>query len=350
MRSKFLEAYNAINLIRNGGLDFVGSGMPPFWQLDGASFGGQSPNVCSVVRGETPSSEHAAVNYFKVFVTSSAAVVLRYVVAERFIQPAFSKDVAAVSDGGAEYPLDSSRVPPGYMQMRACQLLYGELSASWSLRVVSGLVKISVRTTVLGVAAQQGLTRVVYPAFTSKSWVRPVVRMPSDDSGLEFSQPIKAFEFYIEKVGGEVAEAHLGAFMAASGAYDILPYTGDPMADAIPRGAIVFAVGDTCPPGFEKLVLAGVPSKGRAFLKSDAPADLAVVGEETHRHENMVEKMDPENDWPGLAVEEGWGVAMDESGRAEKYPADLGWDIHTHPIDAASVLPSSRDVVLCKRL
>jgi hypothetical protein len=343
MRSKFLEAYNAINLIRNGGLDFVGSGMPPFWQLDGASFGGKTANICSVVKNETPVIEDAAVNYFKLFITSALPVTLRQIVAKRFIQPAFCKTMDTSNDGRLpdNHDMDNNRMPRGYDRMEACQLFRGEMSFSFSVRVVSGAAKVSLR---FRRPTADGDTRIVYPAAVSKTWSRPVV---NEDI---YRDIIESLDFVVEKVGGEVAEVHLGAFMAAAGSYDTLPYTGDPMADAIPRGAIVFAVGTACPPGFEKVTLSGVPSKGRAYLKTTSPADLAVEGEEAHSHANMVERMEPEVNWPGLGVEDGWGVAMDESGRGQQYPADLAWDPHTHPITPAVALPSSRDVILCKRL
>lgn len=342
MRSKFLEAYNAINLIRNGGLDFVGADMPPFWQLDGASFGGQAANICSVVRGETPASENAAVNYFKLFLTSSTPVVLGHIVADRFIQMGFTTTIDTSGSGRiGTQDLDNNRAPRGYDEMTTCQLMAGEMSFSCSVRVLSGTAKLSLRLRGNG---GSGAQHVIYPSLVAKDWTRPTV---NEDVR---KRDVKYIDFIVEKVGGEVAEVHLGACMAASGSYDALPYTGDPMADAIPKGAIVFAVGNVCPPGFEKLVLTGVPSKGRAFLKSTTPADLAVVGEEAHQHKQLTEKMEPEVDWPGLGVEGGWGVAMDESGRGQVYPADLAWNSHTHPVSAAVALPTSRDVILCKRL
>lgn len=342
MRSKFLEACNAVNLIRNGGLDFAGSGLPPFWALEGASFAEQTPNNCTVIKNETPISVNAAVNYFKLFLSSPASSTLRYLAAYRFIQMGFCSGVTVATDGKFNYStIDAARVPVGYDKMRICQLLRGEMAFSWSMRVVSGMVKVSLCSREIG---SRGIPVVVYSAAASRDWVRPVVNVDVERGALE------SVDFIIEKIGGEAAEVHLGAFMGAAGSYDVLPYTGDPMADAIPKGAVVFAVGNFCPPGFERVTLTNVPSKGRAFLKATAPADLAVEGSETHKHTTMVEKMAPETDWPGLGVEDGWGVNMDESGTAKQYPADLAWDAHTHPTDSATSLPSSRDVVLCKRL
>lgn len=350
MRTKFAEAYNAINLARNGGLDFYNSSMPPFWELEGAPFGTGSDNLCTVVTGETPDSEQGAARYFKLRLVAPGPVSLVQEVARRFVQPAFAtafglrypamKDVVGFKPVPNDWRLDNARAPAGYEWLVDAHLIGDcEISLCFSVRVTAGKAKISAR---FKMSATQTEEVVVYPALESGAWVRPVVMRDLS------AKTLGAFSIVAEKhpsVG--LAEVHIGCVMLINGSYAVVPYTGDPMAEAIPPGTMVFAVGDSCPAGFEKVVLTNMPERSRAYLKNSASSDLVVEGNGKHNHADAIVKMEPETDWVHQLTNYGRG-AQGES--TLFYPADDGGPPHTHPLSEAETTPPTRDIIMCRRI
>jgi hypothetical protein len=350
VRTKFAEAYNAINLARNGGLDFYNASMPPFWELEGAPFGTGSDNLCTVVTGDTPDSEQGAARYFKLRLAAPGPVALVQEVARRFVQPAFTsefglrhtqmKDVPGFKPVPNDWHLDNARAPAGYEYLLEAQLISDcEISLCFSVRVVTGKAKISAR---FKMSATQTEEVVVYPALESGAWVRPVVIRDLS------AKTLQSFAIIAEKLSSVgLAEVHVGCVMLINGAYAVVPYTGDPMADAIPPGTMVFAVGDSCPLGFEKVVLTNMPERSRAYLKNAASTDLVVEGDGKHSHSDALVKMEPEVNWVHQLTNLGRG-AQGES--TLFYPADDGGPPHTHPLSEAESTPPTRDIIMCRRI
>jgi len=329
MTTRFSVGHNAVNLIRNGGLDFLKdtASMPPFWSVEGADFLAVPPaNTLSIVSGETPDSEFGAVNYFKILLASSTPVVLSQEFEDRFIQMAF------VEEMGEDFHDHDNRYR---YSVPGCQLVTGWVSIGASFRVVRGSVSIAVRfynDRNRAIYTDDGL----YQSLSTKEWGRPAIVKNLGGAML------RSAGFVLTSAVPGLSEIHVGAMMMASGKFSDLPYTGDPMADAIPKGAIVFAFGDACPPGFEKMSLASPPS-GRVFFKQGTPS-LAVEGDERHKHSGAEMAMNPEDDWGILSL------FPTPFGQQYGRYADDGSASHKHDLGLAKHVPPSRDVILCKRL
>jgi hypothetical protein len=341
MRTTTLNAYNAINLVRNGGLDMVGAEFPPFWSLAGADFGeGAGINFVTVEQGKTPDSPRGAANYFRIRLMSPDPASLDHEFARRFVQPAFVSGLGTAYNSDptsyGDYHLDN-RSPSGYGSLSEVQLIRGvELTLSASLLVSFGRAKISFRLN-FDNRRREYDEKIIYPSLGVAGWVRPSVVFAPD------RRPVQSLSIRVERAGTDISEIRVGDVMLAAGSYKDLPYTGDPFADAVPKGTIVFAFGNSCPPGFEKLSLEGMPSKGRAFLKNAASTSLVVEGEETHSHESAKTEMYPLKDWRRTGVSPGEGEGNDD-------PGDDALKVHTHKLEPASHVPPSRDVILCRRL
>lgn len=343
MRTTTLNEYNAINLVRNGGLDAVGTGIPPFWSLTGASFGEEAgTNFATVKQGETPDSSRGAANYFRTKVRSADPISIDHEFALRFIQPAFATDPGLrhgdENTSFENYFLDDDRIPcDGYRSITEIQLVRGvELTLSFSVRVVFGKAKISARLNYDDRKLEYE-EKTLYAALGISGWSRPSVVFKANN------RPVRSLSIRIERSGTDLSEVHFGDVMLAAGAYKDLPYTGDPFADSIPKGAIVFAFGTVCPPGFEKVSMATMPSLGRACLKNAASSTLEVEGEETHSHDSAKMEMYPKTNWSKIIC---------NPGREDEwvYPGDDASKAHTHKLEAAIHVPPTRDVLLCRRL
>lgn len=329
MTTRFSVGFNAVNLIRNGGLDFLKdtASMPPFWGVEGADFLAVPPaNTLSIVSGETPDSEFGAVNYFKILLASSTPAVLSQEFEERFIQMAFAEELGEGPRGLNRYRYEV----PG------CQLIAGWVSVGLSVRVLRGSVSIAAR--LFTDSNRQTYEDVgLYQSLSTKEWGRPTI---VKDLGMKM---LRKIGLVFTSMTPGLSEIHVGAVMMASGKFSDLPYTGDPMADAIPKGAIVFAFGDACPPGFEKMSLTPVPESGRIFFKQGTPS-LAVEGDERHNHSGASMTMNPEDDWAILSL-----VPTSFGSSYGRY-ADDGSEAHQHTLGLAKHVPPTRDVILCKRL
>lgn len=330
---RFSDLYNTVNLIRNGGLDFVKSSgvVPPFWKIEGAE-GLASPPVNSfeIVENQVPNVGIGAANYFKVILSSRSEVKIIQEFSDPFIQMGFAEI------GGAPWEssdLSSEDLYPIHESM----LLRGvEITLSASLRVIKGSVKVSVLPTYKGLTSNP---QVIYPALASSSWLRKALPL---DLG---AKKVKTIEILLQRTGdADVAEVHIGAVSLVLGSATSVPFCGDPMADAIPKGAIVFVVGDVCPPGFEVMSFTPPKTSGRIFPKSAESPSVDVEGDETHDHQESEMTMNPDDDWTFI------DTIPTSHGSSFGVRADRGDRSHTHEIDKALHVPPSKDIVLCRRL
>jgi hypothetical protein len=343
--SRFASAYNAVNLLRNGGLDFVkdASTTPAFWTVEGAKAGVVPPdNSFSIVTGEDPQVEVGAARYFKVVLSNTTPVVIAQEFLDRFIQMAFDEEFGQFQHN--DYTSNDSRLDIQYKSL-GCQHISGiPVSVSFSMRVVKGSSGAKVRME--NGDLQNGVTRtsdtVATIANASNEWQRfTVVINPTQ-------YMVKRLGIVLEKssaVSG-LAEVHVGAFQMSVGSIGDLPYTGDPMADAIPKNTIVFAFGDICPAGFEKLSFAAPRITGRVFFKDSKPMSLEVEGDEKHDHSGSEMTMNPEENWEKIFLVPTYPSEPENKGIV----ADSAVETHKHPLTKGLHVPSTRDVILCKRV
>lgn len=333
MRRSILDVFSAINLVRNGGLDFLGeaSEVPPFWELVGAEMlASEDSSAVQIVTGEAPDSVNGAANYFKISVVSDELVELKYNFTDRFIQMGF---VALIGDTPDQYQLE--RLPERYNSYET-QLLRGiEVSSSFSIRTTSRPAKISIVYRFRGATPEVIL---VDDSFRSLGWQRPTRVIDLNDRVLE------SVAIRIEKIGSQLAEIHVGSIMTSVGAYSDLPFTGDPMADAIPKDAIMFAFGDSCPQGFEKVEISNAPGGGRTFPKNASGGSLTAEGSERHDHTDAEMTMWTEVLWPTV------DLIPPPRGVSNNVPADNASTAHSHEMSSANHVPPSKDVILCRRL
>ena len=349
MTTRFASAYNAINLIRNGGLDFLKDSVstPPYWEVVNATGGGVPPaNSFTIIQGEDPVVEEGAANHFRFILANTEEVLLRQEFIERFIQPSFAKDIDAQYSGRDRTPTDwtqeawnkaalGNRLTPSPVTSGCHTICSTLLTISMSLRIKRGAAKIILR-------AQPAYTTnvidvVVYASQISEGWLRPSTLID-----LRRMQ-LKSLSIVLVKIDrAGLCEIDVGAVQMSVGDLGDLPYTGDPAADAIPKGAIVFAIGMNCPTGYEKISFTPPKIAGRIFFKGGTPS-MTMEGEETHDHETD-QTMSPDMDWPTRDViptpfGESYGLTPDNAKAS-----------HEHEMGQAAHVPPTRDVILCKRL
>lgn len=329
---RFAEQYNTVNLIRNGGFEFLDSpsSAPAFWSVSGAAGDATPPDsVFQVVTGHTPETVHGAPNYMRFLLYTSQEVELQQAFADRFIQMGF------VSEMGDPPWEEDGRVEGGYPIHEAMLLRGMEVTFAPSIRVQRGSAQVVYRFRFVGLDTQD---IEVYPSLASKDWVRPARSL---DLGVG---KLASVSVVLKKTGSEYAEVHVGSLALGSGSSHSLPFTGDPLADAIPRGTIVMAFGQVCPPGFKAMELSPPSLHGRVFPKSGASPSTEIEGAEEHNHSEAEMTMNPERGWD---TEDFVPPPFDQNFGAA---ADAGDDAHTHPLNEADHVPPSRDVILCKRL
>ena len=334
--SRYLgDAFSIPNLFRNGGLDFQDdvNPFPAFYTVAGATK--DAPileNSWSHVFGETPASPGAPFNYFRLSLPQPDPISL-------------TQDFnSANATFDSELPVTSGTSelePYNYRSLEPNLLYQGDFSLSFAIRVPQGEVS-------LGIAYQtadaEGLADPQYmeldALFSSSSWHRYAGVVPVGTAKLV------AIGVQVQRRGSaQAVEAHVGNIMLAAGAYDGLPYTGDPAAQAFPRGAIVMSLGLRCPPGFVEV------SPDETYPREGEPGQTG--GSLKHEHE-LVQTMYPKSSWPRRSLL--------DSGDATGIPGLNEWDesrgdtavAHEHPIIDDSgednTEPNYRGYLLCKRV
>ena len=332
MTSYFSSDYNAVNLLRNGGLDFVKSGASeiPFWEIKGAKLNAVPPeNSYEVVVRNTQESENGAARYFRFLLSSDDPVILTQEFSDRFIQMGFVEEV-----GDPWHEFDVTRVPKRYDVFDCLLVRSTPVTLAFSLRVPDGRVSLKL-VAVPGEGSD--IESEIQSRVTTKDWIRPT---RNADFGYKRIRKIQIV--LTRDAGAGSTEVHVGALMMAPGVSSSLPYTGDPTADAFPENMIVMAFGAACPPGFERLDFTAPPEVGRVFPKGGEYSSLDVSGEETHDHDEARVTMNPERNWPKVEM-----IPADDSGTVR---GDNGAVEHDHPKDSALHVPPTKDVILCKRI
>lgn len=223
MINRFATSYQTINLVRNGGWDFVGSdGLPHFWTL-----------VNLVAAADAPDSNK---NYFEVGDDKISLVLHQEEnaqIVQYFPKPG-SMDFQQPLVGGVR-----SSLPPGYLVNEQQHLpaetytVAFDLAGAADVRVGYG----SVASTYTDWQTGDGRKLFVFTAEETLKHILIEVRRAADFVTVDLSR-----------------------IMFAAGEFSALPYTGEPL-NILPRGAIVMVCGDTCPLGFEELGETGATPK-----------------------------------------------------------------------------------------
>ena len=322
------DIFSVPNLFRNGGLDFWDASLlqPPFCTINGALKSGSSADsLWDIVLNETPDAPGAPANYFKLTIIRNEPVSI-------------GQDFSTSPGGTLDHvtPIDPGELNLTGFYASEMNLLYqGEFTLSFAVRVPKGSV--SVGFAWVGADGADNYVELDGQVGGSR-WRR--------FSGV-FSPGKKRLTVVgprLQRRGlSQAIEAHVGNIMLAPGAYDDLPYTGDPAAAVLPKGAIVLRAGVSCPPGFMALDVGKVfPREGTG--SGGASYHTHVIGQE----------MLPTGNWPRRSLLDSGdargivGVSEDSSSKAD--PADD----HQHPIGtdtgADNTTPINRGFVLCKRI
>jgi hypothetical protein len=336
MRSRFLDTYNLVNMLRNGGLDFdlASDGSLPFWEIVNASPGAQPPeNAYTIVKGEVPDSELGAPNYLRFALVSDRVVEIKYDMRLRYQERVYGKTTPPWIQ---QIDVHDSTIPEQYLSLESQLIRGSNVTLSFSAKVPQGGARVSLLFDFEPNAPVQDEID-IYDSLESKEWVRPASIAELGGRRLNY------FSIRIERTSAGAAEVHLGSISMARGSVSSLPYTGDPGAEGIPKGAIIFAFGGFCPPGYEKMSFTAPKRSGRIFPMSSDETALDTQGEETHNHSDAEMTMNPEIDWPKKKL-------LPRSETGHDTPADSSEESHKHAIEKAVHVPPSKDVILCKRL
>jgi hypothetical protein len=322
------------NLFKNGGLDFQDpeGATPPFYSVGGAIRKAIAPgavNTWEQVFGEVPDVAGAPFNYLKFILPKSDPVTVGQDLTLAF---------GAVLDHAV--PVDAGEMSTyGYYATEGNLVYQGPITVSFSLRVVQGAVSVGF-TRNYNVSDPADEYEELDPSFSSSTWRRFTGTFEAANVRLG----IVAAQFQ-RKGRSQAVEVHIGNMMLATGAYNDLPYTGDPAAAVFPRGAIVMCMGTVAPPGFAPV------SQDDVFPREGVPGESG--GALHHTHE-MNQKMYPPSGWPRRSLlgsdEARVVVGMDEDAGSKADPARD----HTHELSgdqgSNNTEPIYRAFLFCKRV
>ena len=367
MRSvRHADVFSLPNLLGNGAFDFVEdvAGVPTahFWTADGATAAGSAAaqDGWSVVRGEKIEDDEGAADYVRFEMLSGAVVGWRQ---------SFLADASATLDFPVPLSPGSARreVPAGFLsRYRRTLARSRSYTLGVSVRAARGAVSVQARfLTEDGTPiAEAALTTRHDATATRRKWRRyAAVLTPA-------AVPA-TLEIRLTRLGGELADVHLSLFQLVLGAYETAPYTGDPLAAAVPKDAIVLSLGSVCPPGFVALEEpeGAVPEtwtavdptlklRRGAFPVGSAAPTAAPLGAPTHnRADGYHFELAADDVTRFESFESTWGSATSGSvsynpnvrSPADE-PDDRGHADHQHNVREGVSLPAHRRLLLCRRL
>lgn len=334
--SRYLgDAFSIPNLFRNGGLDFQDdvSPFPAFYAVSGAEKNAVTlENSWAQVFGEIPTQAGGPANYFRLTLPQPDAISLT----QNFADANASFDHAVPVTSGT-----SQIQPYDYLSVEPNLLYQGKFTLSFAIRVPQGEITLGVAYQTANVSGSMDSEYLeLDPLFSSTVWRRYSGVI---DVG---TNKLIAIGVQAQRRGtAQAVETHVGNIMLAAGAYDSLPYTGDPAAQAFPRGAIIMTLGLTCPPGFVEV------GNTERYPRNGVPGETG--GSSKHEHE-LEQLMYPQSSWPRRSLL--------DSGDAVGIPGMSDWDEskgdtavgHEHPIEDDSgdnnTEPNFRGYLFCRRV
>lgn len=331
----FGDVLSVPNLFRNGGLDFRDevNPFPAFYSVAGAAKNAPLlDNSWSQVFDEPPTVPGGPANYLKLSLPQTDPVSFT----QNFndANAAFDHEVPVVSGQSQSQPYNYQSIEPN--------LLYqGKFTLSFAIRVPQGSVALGIAYQTADVAGSASAEYLELDSlFAGNSWVRYSGVLDID------TDKLVAVGVQVQRRGSaQAVEVHIGNIMLAAGAYDDLPYTGDPAAMVFPKGAIIMSLGLTCPPGFVEV------GNDEKYPRNGEPGQTG--GAKKHEHD-LQQAMFPESSWPRRSILDS-GDASGIPGMSEWADSRADTAVnHEHPIADDSgednTEPNSRGYLFCKRV
>jgi len=352
MYRSFANTYQLISLIDNGAFEYSGDPIP-FWTIIGAG-ADSSGNKYSI-------SEEAGPVYkaLKFDLSESDPVTLLQ---------SFKSDTLGTMD--FPVPLEEglrASLPEGYQNTERKLIAHKRsFTLAFDIYAESGSALIDLVVEPAGTVEHSdayltydGVSR---HRASSKVWSRIVFKFQ--------------YAYSIGKIGIRLTRSSISEHTAIkvtklalfNGSYDAAPYTGDLMARAVPKGAIILWQGKTCPPGFEDIGEGdGTPKDSWVTAQPDVkarkgnyPRASEQAGEVEHTAENVFIK--PGNasvalfeQFEGKFIQvkkKGLVPAIDTSGSTGivDIPDEYGKPTHNHELEPADTRPASVGFMFCQRL
>jgi hypothetical protein len=369
MRSvRVTDVFALPNLLSNGGFDRLvttdGVTTAAYWTVSGASSEtlGAGGNRYTFVTAEDSDEEFSARDYVRLSLSESRPVVLSQSFLADPAQNALDFPVPLLAGSDRQEVLEGFRSVYTKLLPRSRSFTVGVAA-----RINRGRAILAARfldasgRTIGGV----DLNPVLDAKSSKRKWRRwsGVLTPPGTPASIEI---------YVQRISaGDFVELHLGELQLITGAYDEAPYTGDPGLTAIPKGAIIFSLGESCPPGFEELPAADgtIPAE---WLAADPEAELrfkafpigatsstgAVAGSPTHNRSEYsfrlaLDDVEAFESFEGKIAESPDNSAVGYN-PSVTVPADepdaKGTANHQHNVLDAGSLPVNRPLRLCRRV
>lgn len=337
---RYADVFLAPNLFRNGGFE---TGDTDFWDISSSS---------SLALNQEVDNKYGCRNFMHFLLSREDPT---------YIEHTFDFVEGNIVDNDSyqriDNYLDSSETGASGDALRGCPL-----TSSASVRVVGGTVNIygifglkddlNAPTAIIPNYTLDSI--LYYSNFSNKSWERVTGNMPVEFPDGKY---VYSAGFKFERVSGS-PQVYIGNMQLSEGQYNYMPYTGCLFSKILPKGALVWSLANTPPPGFEKV------SDSVFFVRSGTPGEDG--GENSHTHEYIQtmrdsEEFPREDDWVRVellndlnALQNGL-TATDEPDKAtpDVILVDDGRKIHTHgnasPGGANNSIPLSRKYTLCRK-
>lgn len=340
-----VSAYNAFNLARNGGFEFWnkdGATLPDGWGAAGVVADPVGPVNAFEVVESVPTQDEEPTRKIQVRLQAESGAV--FLMAAHNVNPGvFDFPVPSTP------PLDPSAVTTtvhiqeGYLSTERALLAHHPFTVSLAVQVLDSPVLIHIGVSdVPGDGGSAQRTFAIGPIAASTEWKRVHVVVPARAAFLGSIQ----VGFFRQP--GKAARVNWGRVCIALGAFDDLPYTGNPEDELWPSGAVVILAGGSCPPGFEPfdVARAGKFPRGNTAIGADG-------GAARHSHDGTAWKLPP--------MEESQNILLDAQSGPTKYvrmapsdnysldgPADKLIE-HNHSLRDEGNIPTARGVLLCQK-
>ena len=350
MLKPYANTYQLISLLDNGAFEYSGDPVP-FWSISGAGTSGSDIKGSSYSITEEPGPVYKALRFE---LSSSDPVTLT----QSFELGSTVMDFTVPLAAG-----ERRAIPEGYKNVERKLIPHlRPLTFSFDVYVDSGSVLIELIIPSLATGEEivsEG--RVSYDA-TVKKWLRVAFKFQTPSQ-------VKEIGIRLTRTSRETSTViKFSRFSLFNGSYDAAPYTGDVMAKAVPKGAIILWMGATCPPGYEDIGEGGLTPNDSwvqdqpdvKARKGNYPRSSEPAGNVKHTAENVDIK-------PGTAdVElfEGFEnlfiqinkktatpkVDLSGSTGFVDIPDEYGKPNHSHELEKADTRPASIGFMFCQRL
>jgi hypothetical protein len=359
MSRRFTNTYQAVNLVRNGNLDMIEAledqtQTAPFWSTDLVHVAAQDSVVANLYEIFQGDPGDAPAQGFRVkLVTNQASLLYQDM---RRDPEAHVMDFPVPLAAGLR-----STIAQGYQATETQSLPSAGYTLAFTMRVTQGTVTASVASwDYAGARTTPTLLTGTDPVVVKTGgWERHVLPFSVDKGlgqvGLELQRAANT----------DLAVVEIGLVALALGRYRSLPYTGDPLVSALPKGAIILSLGTVCPPGFEELGEGDLTplsewsgdEPGIKARKGNYPrSGTALTGTTSHTVDTL--ELTPGAKDVSLfsgpdskAADDDALVSTTKSNPAVDEPGGKnGTPNHDHSLETAGTRPVSRAFLFCRRI